>query len=56
MSRAKDGLEIVAVSSSGWCDPATGTCSIDIDADDGASSVEASNENAAGDVPGAAQR
>lgn len=54
MSRAKDGLEIVAVPSSGWCDPATGTCSID--ADDGASTVEASNENPAGDVPDAAQR
>jgi hypothetical protein len=53
MSRAKAGLEIVAVPSNGWCDPATGTCSID--ADDG-STVEASNENAAGDVPDAAQR
>jgi hypothetical protein len=54
MSRVKDALEIVAVPSSGWCDPATGTCSND--ADDGALSVEASNENAAGDVPSAAQR
>lgn len=52
MSRADDGLEIVAVPSSGWCDPATGTCSIN---PDGASTVEANDENPAGDVPGAAR-
>jgi hypothetical protein len=51
---AKDGFEIVAAPSSGWCDPAADTCSIV--ADDRALTVEASNENAAGDVPGAAQR
>lgn len=31
MSDAKDGLQIVAVPPSGWCDPATGTCYIETD-------------------------
>jgi len=29
MNETKDGLEIVAIPSSGWCDPDTGTCYID---------------------------
>jgi hypothetical protein len=52
MSRAGERLEFVAVPSGAWCDPAAGTCSID---DDGASSVEASGENVAGDIPDAPQ-
>jgi hypothetical protein len=43
MNEAKDGLEIVATPSSGWCDPDTGTCYIDTD--DEATTVEASNEH-----------
>lgn len=54
MSDAKDGLQIVAVPPSGWCDPATGTCYIDTD--DEAATVEASNENVAGAMTDATER
>ncbi|NGO43044.1 hypothetical protein [Streptomyces ureilyticus] len=49
MSKAKDGLQIVAAPASGWCDPHTGVCHIDTA--DEAASAEANNEDAAGDVP-----
>lgn len=49
MSKAKDGLQIVAAPASGWCDPNTGVCHIDTA--DEAASAEANNEDAAGDVP-----
>lgn len=49
MSGAKGGLQIVAAPASGWCEPDTGMCHIDIA--DGAASAEANNEDAAGEVP-----
>lgn len=52
MNRAKERLEIVTAPSGEWCDPATGTCSIDAA---GTSSAEASDGNVAGDVPDAPQ-
>ncbi|WP_369204195.1 hypothetical protein [Streptomyces sp. PU-14G] len=71
MSRAKDEFGIVAVPAGAWCDSVTGMCSVDaadaadavdgvnavdaVDGADAASAVEASDENAAGGVPGAAQ-
>ncbi|GAA2111212.1 hypothetical protein [Streptomyces synnematoformans] len=42
MSKAKDGLQIVAAPVGGWCDPHTGVCHIDTA--DEAASAEADNE------------
>jgi hypothetical protein len=48
MNKAKSGLQVVAAPASGWCDPATGACHIE--AADEPATVEANNENAAGDA------
>ena len=49
MSRAKDGLQIVAAPAGRWCDPNIGVCHIDTA--DEAASAEVNNEDTAGDVP-----
>ncbi|MDN5851997.1 MAG: hypothetical protein L0K86_03970 [Actinomycetia bacterium] len=47
MSEPKGGLRIVATPASGWCDPDTGVCHIDTS--DEEVTVEASDDNAAGE-------
>jgi hypothetical protein len=54
MNKAKSGLHVVAAPAGGWCDPATGACHDE--AADEAATVEANNENAAGDAPRSDER
>jgi len=49
MSKARDGLQIVAAPAVGWCDPHSGVCHVDT-ADETAS-AEATSEDPVPDVP-----
>jgi hypothetical protein len=55
MSEPTGGLQIVAASDSGWCEPGTGVCHVDTIADETAV-VEPSGESAGTDVPRTTRR